>query len=51
MIEGTAIINMLQHGTAKTFEDYAAKVPYITQQLLYVKQIDVFEIYVFYKIT
>ena len=34
---------MLRPGTAKTFDDYAAKVflPYITQQLLDVNRIDV----------
>ena len=43
MINGAAIINMLQPGTAKTFDDYAAKVflPYFTQQLLGVNSINV----------
>ena len=41
--DGTAIVNMLQPGTAKTFHDYATDVflPYIKSHLEHVTRLDI----------
>ena len=49
ILDGAAIINMLQPGTVKTFQNYATHVfvPYITSQLQYVSRLDiVWDVYV-----
>jgi len=43
ILDGAAIVNMLQPGAAKTFQDYATDVfvPYITSQLQHVTRLDI----------
>ena len=43
ILDGAAIINMLQPGTMKTFQNYATDffVPYITSQLQYIYRLDI----------
>ena len=43
IIDGAAIVNVLQHGAARKFSDYANQVfiPYILSQLQHVNRVDV----------
>ena len=43
ILDGAALVNMLQPGAAKTFSDYAQQVfsPYILSQLQHVRRVDI----------